>query len=57
MANLPEALAIAFWLTGTCWALALIAYLFGASTEWVFPLFLLGCLTGLAEWFIRRETD
>lgn len=56
MASLPASLAIALWVTGSCWALAALAYLFGASTEWVLPLFGLGCVTGIAEWIRRRRS-
>jgi len=56
MEKLPDSLAIGLWITGSCWALALVAYLFGASTEWLLPLFMLGLLTGVAEWYLRRNT-
>ena len=49
MAWLPDSLAIALWVTGSCWTLALLAYFLGESTEWVLPLFMLGILTGIAE--------
>jgi hypothetical protein len=57
MANLPEALAIALWITGSCWAVAALAYVSGASTEWVLPLFFFGCVTGVVEWIKRRMPD
>jgi hypothetical protein len=53
MERLPDSLAIGLWITASCWALALVASLFGASIEWLFPLFMLGVLTGLAEWILR----
>jgi hypothetical protein len=31
-------------------AVAMLAYVVGGSTEWVLPVFLLGLLTGIAEW-------
>lgn len=56
MERLPESLKIAFWLVGSCWMLALIGYFFDAETEWLFPLFMLGLVTGVAEWVMRRST-
>jgi hypothetical protein len=56
MEKLPDTLAIGLWITGSCWALALVACLFGASTEWLLPLFMLGLLTGLAELILRGDT-
>ena len=53
MGGLPESLSIALWVVGSCWALAIIAYAFGASTEWLLPLFILGLATGVAEWILR----
>jgi hypothetical protein len=55
MERLPESLSIAFWIVGSCWALAILACLFGESTEWVLPLFMFGLLTGVAEWVLRRK--
>jgi len=55
MERLPESLSIALWMVGSCWALAILAYVFGASTEWILPLFMLGLLTGIAEWVMRRK--
>jgi hypothetical protein len=55
MERVPDSLAIAFWIVGSCWALAIIIYLCGASTEWIFPLFGFGVFTGLAEWVLRRR--
>jgi hypothetical protein len=54
MKKLPESLSIALWATGSCWLLAVVAYPLGASTELIFPLFVLGLLTGIAEWVLRR---
>jgi hypothetical protein len=55
MERLPDSLAIAAWITGSCWLLAMLAYFIGDSTEWVLPIFLLGLLTGIAEWVMRRK--
>ena len=56
MARLPNSLAIALWITGSSWALAIVAYLLGGSREWIFPLFMLGVLTSIAEWAFRRKS-
>jgi hypothetical protein len=55
MTRLPDSLAIGFWITGSMWALAILAYLLGGSTEWILPLFVLGVLTGIAEWIMRQK--
>ena len=55
MERLPESLLIALCIVGSCWALGILAYVFGASTEWILPLFMLGLLTGIAEWLMRRK--
>ena len=55
MARLPDSLAIGLWITGSCWVLAILAYLFGGSTEWIFPLFMFGVFTGIAEWIMSRN--
>lgn len=55
MARLPDSLAIGLWITGSMWALAILAYLLDASTEWILPLFVFGVLTGVAEWVMRQR--
>jgi len=55
MERFPETLFIALWIVGSCWLLAILAYLLGASREWIVPLFVLGLLTGIAEWVVRRK--
>jgi len=57
MERLPDSLAIALWIVGSCWALAIVAYVFDASMEWILPLFMLGLLTGIAEWVLRRKAN
>ena len=57
MARLPDTPAIALWITGSCWILALLAYLLGGSAEWMLPFFMLGTLTGIAEWIMRRNAE
>ena len=37
MESVPDSLAIALWITGTSWGLAIPAYLLGQSTEWILP--------------------
>jgi hypothetical protein len=54
MERLPDSLAIALWVLGSSWTLAIIAYLFGVSQEWMAPLVALGIFTGIAEWIMRR---
>jgi hypothetical protein len=54
MDRLPDSLAIAMWVVGSCWALAVLTYVIGAPREWILPLVVLGILTGIAEWFMRR---
>jgi hypothetical protein len=55
MERLPNSLAIAFWIVGAAWALALLAYFFNGPRELILPLVALGALTGLAEWYMRRR--
>jgi hypothetical protein len=55
MERLPDSLVIAVWITGSCWLLAMLAYVVGGSTEWALLVFLLGLLTGIAEWVMRRK--
>ena len=56
MARLPDSLAIALWIVGSCWALAIAGYAFGGSKELLFPLIVLGMLTGIAEWVLGRKS-
>jgi hypothetical protein len=55
MTGIPDSLAIALWVVGSCWALAIIAWLIGGYEELIFPLVGLGILTGAAEWVLRRK--
>jgi hypothetical protein len=57
MKNLPNSVAIALWVVGSCWFLAIVGYALGASSDWIFPLMALGVLTGLAEWWHVRKRD
>jgi hypothetical protein len=42
-------------MVAACWAVAGVAYLCGASTEFVIPLTILGICTGIFEFAIRRK--
>jgi len=55
MAGQSTPLAIAYWTVAACWAVAGVAYLCGASTEFVIPLAGLGICTGIIEFAIRRK--
>lgn len=41
------------WVTGSCWAVAFVVYLLNGPSDLVWPLFLFGVLTGVAEWILR----
>jgi hypothetical protein len=55
MAKFPDSLAIACWITGSCWGFALLAYLLDAAADWMLPLVVLGMITGIAEWIMRQK--
>jgi hypothetical protein len=55
MKRLPDSLAIAFWTVGSCWLIAIMACVFGGPTELIIPLVMVGILTGLTEWTLRRQ--
>lgn len=55
MGRLPDSLVIALWVVGSCWALAVIAYIVG-ETELILPLVVFGVLTGIAEWILRQRS-
>ena len=55
MAGLPTSLAIAIWVTGACWAVATAAYLLEIETAFVASMVIIGALTGMAEWLLRRR--
>jgi H+/Cl- antiporter ClcA len=48
-------LAIAFWIVGSCWAVAAVAYLFDAAGGLVLPLLAFGAVAGFVEWLVRRK--
>ena len=55
MKTSPPSLTIAFWVTGSSWAVALLVYLLGGPMEAIFPIVILGTLTGAAEWMLRQK--
>lgn len=55
MKTVPASLTIAFWITGCSWAVALFAYVLGGQSQWIFPILILGTLTGIAEWIQRQK--
>jgi hypothetical protein len=57
MAPLSDALSIALWIVGACWAVAIIAYLTGGPTELITPLIVLGTFTGMVEWLLRQSAS
>jgi len=54
--RLPNALAIAIWITGSCWAVAAAAWLLNAETDFLAPLAAVGVVTGGLEWLLRRKS-
>jgi hypothetical protein len=55
MDRLPNSLSIAIWVVGSCWAVAIVAYVFDGPRDLIFPLVAFGTLTGVAEWYLRRH--
>jgi hypothetical protein len=55
MERLPDSLAIAFWVVGSCWALAGANYMFGGPRLLTLPLVVFGTFTGLVEWLLRQR--
>ena len=56
MAGIPNALAIALWIVGSCWAIAAFAWLLNAETDFLTPLVAFGAVTGTLEWWLRRKS-
>jgi hypothetical protein len=54
--KLPNALAIALWIVGSCWAIAGLAWLLNAETEFLGSLVAFGAVTGALEWWLRRKS-
>jgi hypothetical protein len=54
--RLPNALAIAIWITASCWAVAAVAWLVDTETDFLTPLVVFGAVTGAVEWWLRRKS-
>jgi hypothetical protein len=50
MAGLPASLAIAIWLVGALWIVALVSHFFGYSTDLIWFVLFLGTGAALVEW-------
>jgi hypothetical protein len=46
----PKQSQIALWTALFSWALAVLAFLFGATAEWAFQLLMFALLIVLSEW-------
>jgi hypothetical protein len=55
MTGIPASTMIALWVTASCWAVSLVAYLCDGPPDLVFPLLTFGVLTGTAEWILRSK--
>jgi hypothetical protein len=55
VARLPNSLAIALWIVGACWLLALLALLFGLDAEVIWAALPFGVVAGFVEWLARRR--
>ena len=53
--TLPGSVAIAIWVTGSCWAVAGIAYFLDVETKVLAPIVAIGVATGIIEWLLRRK--
>jgi hypothetical protein len=56
MDRLPNSLSIALWVVGSCWFVAIVAYVFDGTRELIIPLVAFGALTGVAEWYLRQSS-
>lgn len=54
---LPSSLSIAFWLVGSLWLVAIVAYIFNAPRAIVYAAFIFGALSGVAEWLAFGGPD
>jgi hypothetical protein len=50
MAGLPLSLAIAIWLVGAIWIVALVSHYFGYSSDLIWFVLFLGTGAALIEW-------
>jgi hypothetical protein len=55
IAGMPSSLAIALWVTGSCWAVAATAYFLDVETKLLASVFAFGVVTGAVEWLLRRK--
>jgi hypothetical protein len=55
MAGLPPSLAIAFWLVGALWIVALVSNYFGFSSDLIWFVLFLGTGVALIEWRALRN--
>lgn len=55
MARLPPSLMIAFWVVGSTWTLAIVAWVYGYDMEYVWAAFVFGIVAGFMEWMHHRE--
>jgi hypothetical protein len=56
MAKLPPSLAIALWIVGSIWLVALVAHIFDAPHEIVYAALVFGLLAGVAEWLAVKRS-
>jgi hypothetical protein len=54
MTGLPPSLAIALWLVGSIWTVAVVAHIFDAPHEIVYAALAFGVMAGLVEWLAVR---
>jgi len=57
MTGLPASLSIAFWLVGSIWLMAILAYLFDAPHEIVYAALAYGLIAGVVEWLFVRANN
>lgn len=58
MAGLPPSLAIAIWLVGALWIVALVSQFFGYSSDPIWFVLFLGTGAALIEWrAVRNRRD
>jgi hypothetical protein len=55
MARLPTSLSIALWIVGSIWLLAVLAWTFDVSVEYVWAALVFGVFAGVAEWIVREK--
>jgi hypothetical protein len=54
MTGIPTETAIALWVAGSCWAIALVVYLFDGPPDLIFLVLGFGALTGVTELILRK---